>query len=188
MTRVLSNLIGIDDCPFPRGHRGDVGIVGAVFASERLDGVLTSKIRRDGANATERIAAMIRGSRFDGHIQAVLLQGIAVGGFNVVDLPRLAELVDRPVLVVARRAPRLDAIERALRGPVPGGERKWRLIQRAGLMEPLAGVWVQRAGLSSDEAERLLSEHIRYGSLPEPLRVAHILAGGFATGASRGRA
>ncbi|PIE18261.1 MAG: hypothetical protein CSA66_04950 [Proteobacteria bacterium] len=188
MIRTLSNVIGVDDCPFPRGHRGDVAVVGAVFASDRLDGVLTTKIRRDGANATDRLAAMILGSRFDDHIQAVLLQGIALGGFNVVDVHRLSATLGRPVLVVARRAPRMGAIERALLGPVPGGARKWRLIERAGPMEPLAGVWVQRAGLELAEAEALLAAHIRHGSLPEPLRVAHILAGGFATGASRGRA
>ena len=52
------------------------------------------------------MAALVRGSQFDGHVRAVLLNGIAFGGFNVVDIHALAEALARPVLVVARRAPR----------------------------------------------------------------------------------
>ena len=188
MGRRLSNVIGVDDGPFDRAHRGDVPLLGAVYASGRLDGVLTSKVRRDGANATERVAAMIAGSPFDPHIRAVLLGGIAFAGFNVVDLAGLHARLGRPVLAVARRAPNLKAIERALCTRVPGGARKWRLIQQAGAMEPVEGVWVQRAGLTLSEAAQLLRRHRQHGKLPEPLRVAHLLAGAWVTGVSHGGA
>lgn len=183
----LSNCIGIDDAPFAREHRGDVRVVGAVFARTRLDGVLTTRVRRDGRNATDRVAEMIRQSRFDGHVRAVLLQGIAVAGFNVLDIHRLADALERPVLVVARRAPDVDAVRSALLG-LPGGRERWRLVERAGPMEPVRGVYVQRAGLSLAAAERLLEETTLHGALPEPLRVAHLIAGGITTGHSRGRA
>lgn len=186
--RSLSNVIGIDDAPFERGHRGDVAIVGAVFAGTRFDGVVTSRVRRDGANATARVAAMIEGSRFRDHLQAVMLQGIALAGFNVVDVHALAAALGRPVLVVARRAPDLGAMRRALETRVPGGAKKWRLIEAAGPMEPLGGVWVQRVGLDLASAEALLTRTILHGALPEPLRVAHLLAGAWARGESRGGA
>jgi len=184
----LSNVIGIDDSPFAREHRGDVPIVGAVFAGTRLDGMLVARVRRDGANATANIAGMLLGSRFHDHVQAVLLQGIAVAGFNVVDIHALADALARPVLVVARHAPDLAAMQRALARRVPGGARKWRLIQRAGAMEPLAGVWVQRAGLTLETAAALLRRTTQHGSLPEPLRVAHLLAGALVLGESHGGA
>lgn len=186
--RRLSNVIGIDDAPFARAHRGDVPIVGAVFAGARFDGVVTSRVRRDGANATTRVAAMIEGSRFRDHVQVVMLQGIALAGFNVVDVHALAAALGRPVLVVARRAPDLAAIRRALASRVPGGAKKWRLIERAGSMEPLGGVWVQRVGLEAASALSLLSRTTVYGALPEPLRVAHLLAGAWGRGESRGGA
>jgi uncharacterized protein len=184
----ISNLIGIDDAPFDRAHRGDVPIVGAVMARTRLDGVLVDRVRRDGANATKRTAAMIRRSAFRQHVSAVLLNGIALAGFNVVDLHALHAELGIPVLAVARRAPDLAAIERALRTRVPGGERKWRLIVAAGPMEPLEGVWVQRAGLSPASAARLLRESRVQGLIPEALRIAHLIAGAIVRGTSRGGA
>jgi uncharacterized protein len=164
-----------------------VPVFGAVFAGARLEGVLSTRVRRDGVNATARIAEMIAGSRFGTHVQALLLQGIAFAGFNVVDLHRLHAEIGLPVLAVARRAPDLDAIRRALLERVPGGARKWRLIERTGPMEPLAGLYVQRCGLDASQAEALLGGLQVNGRLPEPLRTAHLMAGGVATGESRHR-
>lgn len=186
--RPFTNVIGFDDAPFAREHRGDVAVIGTVYASERLDGVLRGKVRRDGQNSTKQLTDLVRGQKFREHVRCVLLQGIALAGFNVVDLPGLHEALAIPVLVVSRKKPRMGAVRRALLERVPGGARKWALIEAAGPMEPCAGVWVQRAGLSPAEAEATLREHARYGSLPEPLRVAHLLAGAYAEGVSRGRA
>lgn len=183
----LSNVAGVDDAPFDRAHRGDVPIVGAVFTRTRLDGVLMDKVRRDGVNSTRVIAEMVRGSPFFQHIQAVMLNGIALAGFNVVDLAGLSASLKRPVLAVARREPDFRAIRRALLSRVPGGARKWRLIEQAGPMEPLEGVWVQRAGLSLASAAQLLRDSRLQGHVPEPLRVAHLIAGALARGTSRGR-
>ncbi|MGE0786742.1 MAG: DUF99 family protein [Sandaracinaceae bacterium] len=188
MTRRLSNVIGIDDGPFERAHRGDVPIVGAVFALHRLDGMVTGKVRRDGANATARIAEMIEGSAFREHLQCVLLNGIAVAGFNVVDIEALHARLGLPVLAIARRAPDLRAIRRALLTRVPGGARKWRLIERLGPMEPIEGLHVQRVGVGAREAAHVIRIHRTHGNLPEPLRVAHLLAGALVRGHSHGHA
>ncbi len=183
----FSNIIGIDDAPFPRDHRGDVAIVGAVFAALRFDGVLVGKIRRDGANAAKEITKMVAGSRFLEHARLIMLQGVAFGGFNVVDVPRLRRDLGLPVLVVARRRPDMDAIRDALLTRVPGGARKWRLIQTLGPMEPMAGVYVQRAGIDAADAEATLRRFAIHGRIPEPLRAAHLIAGALGRGESRGR-
>jgi hypothetical protein len=185
--RPLANVVGFDDAPFPPGHRGDVAVVGAVFAAERLDGVLLGRVRRDGANATARLAELVGGSRFAGHVQLVMLQGIALAGFNVVDAPGLARRLGTPVLVVARRAPHLAAIERALLGRVRGGARKWALVRGLGPMERVGAVYVQRVGLTPEEAARVVARFAIHGHIPEPLRVAHLIAGALARGESRGR-
>jgi endonuclease V-like protein UPF0215 family len=169
----------------PGRGRGAVLVVGAVFSGGRLEGVLSTRVRRDGADATEAIAAMIASSRFAPQLQAVLLQGIALGGFNVVDVHALSESLAMPVLVVARRLPDMARIRAAL-GHVRGGARKWRLIEQAGPMEACAGVFVQRAGLSLAEAEALVETSTVHGHIPEPLRTAHLIAGGVGRGESRG--
>lgn len=187
MSSPFNHVVGFDDAPFERSHRGDVPIVGAVYAGVRLDGVLHGKVRRDGANATRVIAGVVRSSRFYPQLHAVLLQGIAFAGFNVVDLEALHRALDLPVIVVARRRPDLAAIRRALLDHVRGGAGKWRLIENAGPMEPLAGLYVQRAGIDRAQTETLLKPLTFHSTVPEPLRTAHLIAGGIATGESTSR-
>jgi uncharacterized protein len=205
------NVIGFDDGPFPRDHRGDVLLVGVICSGTRVDGIVSGRVRRDGANATRRMIDMVRGSQFARNVRAVLLQGIAVAGFNVVDVHELAEAVGVPVLVVTRRMPDLGSVRRALfsdtppgRPRVPGAVRKWRLIESAGAIELLGSseraarrsgigaagprLFVQRAGLSLEGARKIVERTTLHGNIPEPLRVAHLIAGGITTGKSRGRA
>ena len=186
--RRLSHIVGFDDAPFPRAYRGDVLLVGAVYAGVRLEGVLSTTVRRDGVNSTAKLATVLEKSRFRRQVHGLLLQGIAFAGFNVVDLHRLHELLRVPVMVVARKAPDMEAIRRALLTRVPGGARKWGLIERLGPMEPVAGVFVQRVGVSLQDVETLLRRLAINSALPEPLRTAHLIAGGIGFGESRHRA
>lgn len=186
--RPLANVVGFDDGPFDKTVAGGpVPLLGLVYARHRLDGALTTQTVRDGDQATEAIARVIEESRFHQHIQCVMLQGITFGGFDVVDLPALHARLERPILVVARKPPRMDKIEAALRA-LPGAETKLDRLKRAGPMEEIAGVWVQRAGIEADLAKLTLELHTTHGSFPEPLRVAHLLAAAFATGHSHGSA
>ncbi|QTA87222.1 DUF99 family protein [Desulfonema magnum] len=184
----FSNVIGFDDAPFPHSHRGNVTIVGTIYAGLRFDGVLMGHIRRDGANAAKNIARLVAESKFANHARLIMLQGIALGGFNVVDIHYLYRWLQMPVLVVARRRPNMPAIKEALLTKVPGGLRKWKLIKKTGPMEPILNVFVQRAGLTTDQAEQVIEKFAIHGHIPEPLRTAHLIAGGITSGESRGRA
>ncbi len=206
------NVIGFDDGPFAREHRGDVLLVGVVCSGTRVDGIISGKIRRDGANATRVMIEVVRASQFGLQAQAIMIQGIAVGGFNVIDVHGLSNALKIPVLVVTRRKPDMAAVKRALfidapraRPRVAGAARKWRLIESAGTSEELGPsrrslrrptglrgappkLWVQRAALSMAEARELVADTTLHGNIPEPLRLAHLIAGGITTGKSRGRA
>ncbi len=184
---MYSNVIGFDDAPFSRSHRGDVPIVGTVYAGLRFDGILVGSIRKDGANAAKKITRLISESKFAGHIRLIMLQGVAMGGFNVVDAEFIYRRLNLPVLIVSRRKPDMKGIRDALLGSVPGGQRKWRLIKSLGPMAPVRGVFVQRVGLNLKEANDAIEKFAINGNIPEPLRTAHLIAGGIVTGSSRGR-
>ncbi len=204
-------VIGFDDGPFERDHRGNVLLVGAVCAGTRLDGVVSGRVRRDGADSTRRMIELVTKSQFRSQVRAVLLQGIAVAGFNVVNVRGLSEALGVPVIVITRRAPNLVKVRRALfsddppdgRPPVRGAARKWSLIVAAGDMEELGpsrrslkrprgvaaweGLWIQRVGCTLETARTLVSGATLHGNVPEPLRLAHLIAGGIVKGKSRGR-
>lgn len=188
MGKPITHVVGFDDAPFQPKHRGDVGLVGAVFASARLDGVLYGRVRRDGVNSTRVMRDLVRGCRFYPQLHAVLVQGIAVAGFNVVDIHWLNRELGLPVIVVSRQRPDLDAVRRALLERVPGGLRKWRLVERAGPPEPATGVWVQHAGIQLGRAAELVERLALHGRIPEPLRTAHLIASALSPDGSKQRA
>jgi endonuclease V-like protein UPF0215 family len=183
--RRLSNVIGFDDAPHQRGTTGKVGLVGCVCSGARLDIVVRDAIEKDGDDATAVMGRLVRDKHLV-HVRAVMLQGITFGGFNVVDIHQLSNALEMPVLVVTRKKPRLELVFKAVTR-IPGWEQKRALMEAAGEPEPCGDVWVQRAGLSLDEAARMLERTTEHGIIPEPLRLAHIIAGGTTTGKSRGR-
>lgn len=184
--RRFTNVVAFDDGPFPRDYSGRVPVVGTVYADLRLDGVLVGAVTKDGADATDELTRLVRQSRFDKHIRLVMLQGIALGGFNVVDVFALQLRLERPVLVVSRRLPDLPAIQAALRKHVPAGARKWQIIERLGPMEPAGPVFIQRVGIDRDAALKTVDRFSIHSHLPEPLRSAHLIAGALVAGQSRG--
>jgi endonuclease V-like protein UPF0215 family len=187
LAQSCTHVVGFDDAPFARAQRGDVLVVGAVYSGHRLEGVLSTRVRRDGANSTDRLVACLAGSRFRPQLQAVLLQGIAFAGFNVIDIHRLHRAVGLPVVVAVRRVPDLAAIRRALLEKVSGGARKWALIEAAGPVVPAAGIYAQGVGIEAEAVASLIAFWQLHGKLPEPLRAAHLIAGGVVSGESRHR-
>jgi endonuclease V-like protein UPF0215 family len=105
-----------------------------------------------------------------------------------VDVRELHRRLGVPVIVVMRRKPDLDSIRRALLEHVAGGARKWKLIEKAGPVETSGRIYMQRAGISFAKAEAALKNLCVTAAIPEPLRTAHLIAGGVVSGESRHRA
>lgn len=182
----LSNVIGFDDAPFPRRHRGEVTVVGAVFAGSRFDGVVVGEIQKDGFDAAEKLEKLISASKFRDHAQLIMLQGITLGGFNVVDVFYLHRRLALPVLVVSRKQPDMPSVKKALISHIPEGKEKWALIEKLGPMERVGKVHVQRAGLTFNQAASVIEQFSIHSHIPEPLRAAHLIASAIAEGQSRG--
>jgi endonuclease V-like protein UPF0215 family len=184
----FSHVIGFDDAPFTRSHRGNVLVVGTIFSGFRLEGVLSGKVRRDGINSTRTLVQLMKDSKFIPQLQIILLQGIAFAGFNVIDIHQLYRKLHIPVVAISRKQPDFEAIKKALLNNVAGGRRKWSLIERLGPMERAGNIFVQRVGITLNEVEPLVQRLAVNSCLPEPLRMAHIIAGGITLGESRHRA
>lgn len=189
--KAKSRFLGIDDGPF---HFGDdeVPLVGvAVQAPAYIEGVLMTRAHVDGTDATERILRMIRGSRYREGLRMVFLNGVAVGGFNVIDVAALHEDLRVPVVTVTRRAPDFDAIEAALRRKFGDWQERWSLIQAHPIEEVTTHhtpLHVSYVGAGRKEIIEALALTTVRGALPEPLRVAHLIAAATVKGESHGRA
>ncbi len=186
--RRFSNVIGFDDAPFSHDCAGDVPVVGVIFARLRMNGVLIGAVEKDGDDAAKRLADLLATSKFIQNVQLVMLQGITLAGFNVVDILDLHARLGLPIIAVTRHRPDLQAIRDALIHRVRGGMRKWAILERLGPVETAGRVYIQRVGLTHDEAVATLHRFTVEGNIPEPLRVAHLIAGALVKHQSRGRA
>ena len=146
-----------------------------------VEGILRTSVTIDGTDATDRMLALLEGSPFLDGVRAVILDGIAVGGFNLVDLDRLHEGLQRPIVTVTRRPPDFSAIRAALRKYFPrDAAARWRLVRAHPLFRvptpegnPLR---VGAVGCTRAEAAAIVRRTTVRGNLPEPLRLARLVA------------
>lgn len=178
--------IGFDDAPFDGGD-AHVDISGIVCAGTRFEGMLWGQADRDGADATAALIGMCTQSKFHAQVHVVLIDGLAVGGFNLIDLPALAEALDRPCVAVMRRPPDMPAIRRAL-ARFPDADRRQRLVMRAGPVHCVEPFCFQVAGAEPDVTAEALRQLTDRGHVPEALRLAHLIGSAIKTGQSGRRA
>lgn len=179
--------VGFDDAPFDKNTDGTVQIAGVVCAGTRFEGLLWGDATRDGEDATEVLAALLSGSKFHPQVHVVLLDGLAIGGLNLVDLPSLSRLLDRPCVAVMRKPPDLAAVERVV-ARFPDAERRRGLLRAAGPIHQLQGHVFQVAGEEPELVARVLTALTDRGQVPEPLRLAHLIGSAVKLGVSGKRA
>ncbi|WP_048149552.1 endonuclease dU [Palaeococcus ferrophilus] len=179
-------VVGFDDGTFRFKGRGRTVLVGVVMkGSLDVVGILTRWIEVDGRDATEKMIDAVTSSRF-GDLRVILLKGITYAGFNVVDVEALTSETGLPVLVVVRKRPDVAAMERALRKHFPDAEERIALLRKAPpLRELIPGkLYYQAVGLSDEEAREIIRVTRKSALVPEPLRLAHMIAGAVMTGES----
>ncbi len=179
--------IGFDDGPHRRLRGSKVDLVGVVTSGTRFEGMVRGTIRKDGDTATQTLVDLLGHSKFASQVHLVLLDGIAFGGLNVVDLPALHEACGKPCIAVMRRLPDMTAMRRAI-GRLPRPARRLDRIARAGPIHRASSLFFQVCGLDSATTAAALARITDRGHIPEPIRLAHHIAAAIADGQSRGRA
>jgi endonuclease V-like protein UPF0215 family len=184
-------VLGVDDGPFTWGEPS-CDVVGVLMrGGSYVEAVLRGQVRVDGDDATAVLADLVARSRYADQVQVLMLDGVCLGGFNVVDLDALRDALQVPVLTVTRDPPDHASIEAALRKHFPDAERRIALLQRHELHRVATEhnpVWVKCVGIGLADAAELVRRTTVRGALPEPLRLAHLVAAAFKLGESRGRA
>jgi len=180
-------VIGWDDAPHKRGQRKRVLLVGVITRGGKyIDGMLSTKVKYDGLDATEKIARAINKSRHRDQLRCIMTNGISFAGFNLVDIKELARLTSLPVIAVQRKMPDVKSFISAMR-KFKDFEKRKEIVKNAGKIHKCGKIYFQKAGISVKDAREIIKICTTHGNLPEPIRVAHIIASGL-SGESRGRA
>lgn len=183
-----SKVVGWDDGPFELGQRETVPLVGVVTrGGDHVDGVLKTEVEVDGLGVTTNLITTINGSKHSQELKLIILDGITFGGFNVVDIEKLANETDIPVLAVTREKFDLQAIREAL-GNLSDFERRWEAILNAGEFAYTrvrgSKIYFQTASLPEEQAKKAISITTTHSSLPEPIRLADMITRAMVNGES----
>jgi hypothetical protein len=175
--------IGFDDAPFERGQTDPVAIAGVICAGTRFEGMVWGHAAADGWDATDTLCRLLIGRKFLPQLHLVLLDGICMGGFNVINLPQLAERLGRPCVAVMRRPPRLQKIQQAMQR-LPEPEKRYGIMQQAGTVHEFPPFYFQVCGAAPDVTAQVLDRLSDRGYVPEALRLAHLIGAAVVTGES----
>ena len=189
--KAQSRILGVDDAPFKFTDEY-VPVVGVVVrAPNYVEGVLTARVHVDGTDATDVLATAISHSRYRKGLALVLLDGAALGGFNVVDIDALHGATGVPVATVTRDRPDFEAMERVLRRKFEDWARRLEILRRRELIRVETAhrpLYATVAGLPPRDLKEAVHRCTIRGALPEPVRVAHLIATAIVKGESKGNA
>jgi len=181
-------VLGIDDGMFIPHSKERVDVVGVVFRGGYwLDGFMHTQVQVDGMDATRKLTQMIIESPHCQQLRVVMLNGVTLGGFNIVDIAQLYEKTGLPVIAVTRDHPDFEGIRKALCN-LPQMEARWKAIEKAGRIQRVCTrkgedpIYAHAVGISKETAERIMKSTSTRSNIPEPLRVAHIIASGLLCG------
>lgn len=185
-------VVGFDDAPFerrlaqsttPKEALQPVPVAGVICAGTRFEGMVWGDVQPDGWDATETLCRLLIGGKFLSQLHIVLLDGISLAGFNVIDLPLLAQRLERPCVTVMRRLPNLEAITYAI-NRLPEPERRLERLRRAGVIHQAPPFYYQVVGACPDITAQVLKRLTDRGHVPEALRIAHLIASAVIKGES----
>lgn len=203
--------IGIDDAPFqtrPRVRGSEVHAVAVITSNDRFEGMLyIPAIHQDGLNAGQRLKEAILASKFHDQLHAVFLDGVTMGGLNVIDIAQLATDVQRPVVAIMRTYPNLQRMLQAIEKLPEAQERAQRITAAGPIYEVRNWVFQYRCPvpLACTRPEQIKNIHQSVTpeviatllekctppsgqKIPECLRMAHLIGAAIKTGQSSSNA
>ncbi|MEM1757236.1 MAG: DUF99 family protein [Candidatus Bathyarchaeia archaeon] len=173
-------VIGIDDGSFRKNVDLTTFLVFVLLKELGVEAVRFTRITVDGLDATEKAIEVLKGLKFD----AIMLAGVSFGGFNLIDPFELFEKFGTPVIVILKRRPRNDAIRKALIRHFNDWRARLMIIEKLGPIHELAlsngrgFLYFESVGADVRQVSNLINAFTVIGGIPEPVRVAKIIAHG----------
>jgi len=181
------HVLGIDDAPFDKRQPEPVRIVAVLMeGNDLVEGMAVTEFPVDGSDATEFLAKWVKTMRWESALHAVVLGGITLAGLGLVDIEDLAERLGVPVLAVTRRATGKSRVGEAL--VAAGLADRQPIVDRSpAAIRVRPGLYMAFAGADQEHAIALIESTLHKSRMPEPLRLAHLIASALVSGQSRGR-
>jgi len=171
--------LGISES-FVKGKSVKSLLAGVVMRADKvIDGFTFTEVTVAGTDATEKVIQMYRNlNRKD--INVLLLNGCVVSWYNVIDLNKVAEETNLPLICVTYEES--EGLAKYFKELFPEDceyrIKIYRRNKKRVQLELKTGhkVFVRFIGMNFDQTKEILDKFTSHGSVPEPLRVARLLA------------
>lgn len=144
-----------------------------------VDGLGFGRTAVGGDDATAAVASLFR--RFKRNdVNVLMVSGAILSLYNIIDVDSLARRTRLPVVCLTYKE--TSGIEASIVSHFPGrAEEKLTAYRKLGSRKRLElssghTVWARTSGISDKEALSVVDMFTLQGSLPEPVRVARLLA------------
>ncbi len=170
-------ILGIDDSSFSKKDQ-EVLIIGTIFrGGSYLDGLLSFYVKNDSNDATNLLISSVNKSKHKKQLRCIMLNGISVAGFNMLDIKEISKKTLLPVIVIMRKFPNLKKFKSALSRI---DKTRLKAIKNAGKIYSLkinhSKIFFQISGISKSAAMQAIKLSTTRSNIPEPIRIAHIIA------------
>jgi len=141
--------------------------------------LIIKRVEVDGLDATERLMETVE--ELDREVDVVMSNSIPIAGFNLLDPRRVLDRFGIPSIFVLGERPDQEAVRAALKKHFRDWRKRVTVIEGAGGFHELSlegenPVLVECVGVKPAEAMRVVRRLTIFGRVPEPLRIARIVA------------
>lgn len=155
-------------------------LAGVVMTADMgIEDLIVAKVRVGGMDATEKIIRMYHELNRD-DISLLMLNGCVISWYNVIDLHQVAEETAQPLICVTYEAS--EGLEKYFLELFPeDGETRVKVYHKNQSRIPITlntgyTIYLRFIDMTFEQAKGILNKYTWHGSIPEPLRVARIIA------------
>ena len=165
-------------------------LAGVVMRKDLLiDGVAFARVTVGGTDATDAIIRLFTGlGRQD--INLIMISGSVIAWYNIINPAAVQDATGLPVIITTYEES--EGLAEAISRHFPGDTDRLAAYQRLGDRVPVRlhtgyDLFIRPYGLSPEDAGRLCNDFTYEGRVPEPVRVARLIARGLVRSTRPGR-
>lgn len=170
--------LGISES-FSKGVSKRSVLAGVVMRSDMvIDGFTLATVEVGGMDATEKILDMYKNLKRE-DINLLLLNGCVISWYNVIDLNVLSKETALPLICVTYKVS--EGLEKYFEELFDDKDQRIKIYHNNGPRSPLQlhtghKIYIRFLNMSIEDANGILKKFILHGAIPEPLRIARLLA------------
>jgi len=174
------SVVGVEDGSFQKGIVEKALLAAVLLEGLKIKKVKITKICVDGLDATEKLSRILNKWKFD----AVMLAGVSFAGFNIIDPTAIYGKSKKPIVIISRTKPDNKAVKRALQRHFEDWMDRWGVFEKLGEIHEIttlsaqSPVYFEVIGAEAKWAAKFIKAFSVCGRIPEPVRIARLIARG----------